>query len=408
VCLGITRKKLGKIQRQWGHEMKQFKNIMGYEHEPENNLSQALRSQVTKINRNLEKADKFAQNILDFNEHQQHVRQILQERDEKKRELKSRMEQERMEATKKKREAFQTKMDEIKQQKREFNKKLREGAAKIEQKFQQHQTRLIIRNESKMTRSQSESFFQKCQRAHERKENEYEELYENTKREEERAKGYLEELKQERVLRKTESARNFRDNLMKAQQKRETLLEEQTSKYINKICNKSEKIENMKNFMQSTMTKKWLENSEKGKKHQENYKEVLKLKNKWIKGVIQSHRASQDQINLHEEEKKKRVLFKREINNLKMSDNSENFAKIKRLQEARHDQILEKQRAYSLKRSLLKEQNDVLANAKIEVERKVRFKIDEMMTATIKKVRLKSAAPPPKPVVAQSEELLYN
>jgi len=298
-------------------------------------------------------------------------------------------------------------MDEIKQQKREYNKKLREGAAKIEQKFQQHQTRLIIRNESKlkMTRSQSESFFQKSQKAHERKENEYEELYENTKREEERARGYLEELKQERVLRKTESARNFQENLLKAQQKREALLEEQTSKYINKICNKSEKTENLKNFMQATMTKKWLESTEKGKKHQENYKEVLKLKNKWIKGVIQSHRASQDQINLHEEEKKKRILFKREINHLKMSDNSENFAQIKRLQEARHDQILEKQRAYSLKRSLLKEQSDVLAKAKIEVERKVKFRIDEMMTATIKKARLKSAAPPPKPIVAESEEL---
>jgi len=48
--------------------------------------------------------------------------------------------------------------------------------------------------------------------------------------------------------------------------------------------------------------------------------------------VILSHRASQEQLNIHEEEKQKRALLKREINNLKMLDNNENFAKIKRLE----------------------------------------------------------------------------
>ena len=51
-----------------------------------------------------------------------------------------------------------------------------------------------------------------------------------------------------------------------------------------------------------------------------------------MKGVIQSHRASQEYVNFHGEEKKKRVLLKTEINNLKMLDNQENFAKIKRLE----------------------------------------------------------------------------
>jgi len=79
---------------------------------------------------------------------------------------------------------------------------------------------------------------------------------------------------------------------MRAQQKRETLLEEQTAKYINKLCKKSETTESkqilleytkfnkkaVRKFMRTTMTKKSEENTEKEKKQRENYKEVLKNK----------------------------------------------------------------------------------------------------------------------------------
>lgn len=404
--LGSVQKKLVKIQRQYGREMRQLKN-MGLEQPDPDDLNQALQFQVRKFNKNLEKADKFAQNILDSDQHQQALRQEIQEREEKKRQIREKIEKDRLDAIQKKREIFQNKMEEIKLQKREFNKKLRQNAVRINKKFEEHHTRLIIREDNKkqMMRSHSESFIYKSQRAHEQKEFEYQEFCENTRREELKAQNYLEHLKKEQVLRKSESSKSLHDTLMRAQQKRDSLLEQQKSKFINKLCQKSENTETLKEYMHTTMTKKWQENTEKGKKQQENYKEVLKMKNKWAKGVIQSHRASQEHLNIHGEEKQKTILLKREMNNLKMLDKTENFAQIKRIQESRHNEILEKERARALKLNMIKEQHDVLAKAKIEVERKVRLKIGQMMDATINKVsRLKSAIPLP-PQNPETEEL---
>ncbi len=101
-------------------------------------------------------------------------------------------------------------------------------------------------------KSQSESFLHKFQRAHQQKEMEYQALVETTKREEERAQNYLEDLKYEQTFRKSESSRNLQDNLVRAQQKREAFLEEQTSKFINKLCKKSETTESKWRISQYT------------------------------------------------------------------------------------------------------------------------------------------------------------
>jgi len=132
--MGNIQKKLVKIQRQWGREMRQLKT-MGLE-QPDTDLNQALKFRVRRINKDLEKADKFAQNILEFDQQQQALRQEIQDRDEKKKQLLEKKQKDRIEANKKKHEAFQNKMEEIKLQKREFNKKLRQKSARIDKKLE--------------------------------------------------------------------------------------------------------------------------------------------------------------------------------------------------------------------------------------------------------------------------------
>jgi len=66
-----------------------------------------------------------------------------------------------------------------------------------------------------------------------------------------------------------------------------------------------------------------------------------------------------------EEEKAKNTMIKKELRTFKKQEQEENIAELKRIKEIRDWQIIEKGKTDHLKLILLREQNDILSQARM-------------------------------------------
>jgi len=62
--------------------------------------------------------------------------------------------------------------------------------------------------------------------------------------------------------------------------------------------------------------------------HRENYREVVRNKNKWVRNIIKTYQQSQEQIKEAEEEKAKYVMVKKELNKIRKQDQEGNLAEL--------------------------------------------------------------------------------
>lgn len=62
--------------------------------------------------------------------------------------------------------------------------------------------------------------------------------------------------------------------------------------------------------------------------HRENYREVVRNKNKWVRNIIKTYQQVQEHIKEAEEEKSKKIMVKKELNKMKKQDQEGNLAEL--------------------------------------------------------------------------------
>ena len=129
------KSKFEKVQNKWEEETKNLQN------KPTSDtnglLMQVLKEQVKRMNKSIDKAEKYAQSIVEINERRQALKEEAIEKENKTNLNLKKLEKERKEKIKKKNELLEEKKQNIKTQKREYYIKLRKKKKEIEKRFEE-------------------------------------------------------------------------------------------------------------------------------------------------------------------------------------------------------------------------------------------------------------------------------
>jgi len=162
--------KLQNLQEHWVNETKNLRNV------PVNNtnelLAVALQNQVAKINKGIEKAEKYAQSLVEAENQRRELEEEIEIKNQRSEQALKKIQRSRSETVKKHHEVEEEKKKSIKEQKRDFYINMRKKGQKLRQRFDELRGTLEKREEERVEQIQAQSlaYIEKVAKAKEKRE----------------------------------------------------------------------------------------------------------------------------------------------------------------------------------------------------------------------------------------------
>jgi len=385
--------KLQNLQEHWVNETKNMIN------KPANDTNQllasALKNQVAKISKGIEKAEKYAQSILEAERQKRELEEEIQQKNLRTELALKKIQRSRSETVKKHHELEEEKMKSIQELKRTYNITMRKKGYNLRKRFDALRDTLEKREEEReeVIRAQSVTYLHKVAKAKEQREIQSQVLLNKLLMEEQKSARHLDLIRTERQSIYEEKAHVFEENLTRAKEIRNQLDTQKKMNAIQDLCRKAEETEQIRKSIKTKLLSKAKETAEKLEHHRENYREVVRNKNKWVRSILKGYQKTQEHLQEVEEEKAKNTIIKKELRTFKKQEQEENIAELKRIKEIRDWQIIEKGKTDHLKLVLLREQNNILSQARIDVDRVMKQKMTHLVDSILQDRKRQSPSP---------------